>query len=357
MRIQTSILIGCLLAGLSVPALGASRHDHEDCDSDDYARIIAGCTQIAQDPKEGPKMRAIALVGRGLAHQDRHELDSAIADFTQALQLNPKDPLAYNNRGLAYNEKGDHEQAIADLTKAIEIDPLPRSDVGGNGHVNIYANRGLAFQAAGDLQRAIKDFDEAVARDGSDWDALNRRGYAWQQAGEVDRAIADFSAAIAIAPKMELPHLNRAMSWMVKRQPELALRDFTDTIGLDPKAVDAYYGRAQIYLAKSDPDSAIADLNEAIRLTSQPYLFYLRGMAWYDRYMHTSERIDPQDLKRAIADFSDAILMAPYYDDAYRARAAARATDGDAAGAAEDLAVADNKAPPQMRLDPHSVLK
>lgn len=357
MRVQTSILIGCLLAGLAVPALGASRHDHEDCDSADPARIIAGCTRIAEDPKESARMRAIALVGRGLARQEMHDLDHAIADFTEALRLNPKDALAYNNRGLAYNEKGDHEHAIADLTRAIEIDPLPRSDVGGNGHVNIHANRGLAFQAAGDLEHALKDFDEAVARDRSDWDALNRRGYAWQQAGEIDRAIADFSAAIAIAPKMAGPRFNRAMSWMIKRQPpELALRDFTETIRLDPNAVDAYYGRAQVSMAQQDPDSAIADLDQAIRLTSQPYLFYLRGMAWYDRYMRASERIDPQDLKRAIADFSDAIRMAPYYDDAYRARAAARATDGDREGAAADLAAANDKAP-QMRLDPHSVLK
>ena len=49
--------------------------------------------------------------------------DRAIADFDEAIKLNPNDANAYYNRGLAYKKKGDKEQAIADFRKALEIDP------------------------------------------------------------------------------------------------------------------------------------------------------------------------------------------------------------------------------------------
>ena len=51
---------------------------------------------------------------QGVASYDSGDLKQAIADFTQALDLNLDFAEAYNNRGLAYKDSGDLEQAIAD---------------------------------------------------------------------------------------------------------------------------------------------------------------------------------------------------------------------------------------------------
>src|ERR1700730_5666254 len=144
MRLLPSMITGMLIA-VAAPAFGASQRDHDDCNAGDPDRNIAGCTMVAEDPAESPKTRAIAFVGRGLAWQRKGDRDRAIADFTDAIRLDPNNALAYNNRGLAWNEKGDHDRAIADLTQAIRIDPLPRSDLAGIAHVNIYTNRGIAW--------------------------------------------------------------------------------------------------------------------------------------------------------------------------------------------------------------------
>jgi tetratricopeptide (TPR) repeat protein len=56
-----------------------------------------------------------------LASQD--EVESDIADFTEAIRLNPNDAAAYNNRGVAYFNQGDHDRAIADYEAALRIDP------------------------------------------------------------------------------------------------------------------------------------------------------------------------------------------------------------------------------------------
>ena len=48
--------------------------------------------------------------------------NSAIDDFTRAIELDPNDAKAYNNRGIAYRYLGEYQQAIDDSTKAIELD-------------------------------------------------------------------------------------------------------------------------------------------------------------------------------------------------------------------------------------------
>ena len=77
----------------------------------------------------------------------------AIADYTQAIKLDPTDPDTFNNRGQAYDSKGEHDLAIADYTESIRLDATtPRA----------FFNRGLAYANKGEYQRAVADFSEAI---------------------------------------------------------------------------------------------------------------------------------------------------------------------------------------------------
>ena len=99
-------------------------------------------------------------------------------------------------------------------------------------------------------------------------------------------------------------------------------------------------------MAKLDVEAAIADASAAIRLAPErPYLYYLRGTAWYDRYMRASAAIDPKDLERAIADFTKAIHYGPEFAGAYYARAQVLSTNGERERAVADLTEA-------VRLEP-----
>src|SRR5262245_24444395 len=53
----------------------------------------------------------------------RRSLDKVISYFNTAIRLTPKLAVPYINRGNVYVAKGDYELAIADYTKALEFDP------------------------------------------------------------------------------------------------------------------------------------------------------------------------------------------------------------------------------------------
>ena len=57
--------------------------------------------------------------------------------------------MAYNNRGLAYSELEKYPEAIADFTKAIKLDPKD---------ADAYYNRGIAYKALGKTKKAETDF-------------------------------------------------------------------------------------------------------------------------------------------------------------------------------------------------------
>ena len=76
-----------------------------------------------------------------------------IADDNQAIRLDPKDAVAYNNRGNAYGDKGDYDRAMADYGDAIRLDPK---------YAYAYNGRGNAYLRKGDYDRAIADYDAAI---------------------------------------------------------------------------------------------------------------------------------------------------------------------------------------------------
>ena len=51
------------------------------------------------------------------------DFDKGIADYDQAIKLDPNDAFSYNNRGIARVQKGDRGGAIADFRKALALSP------------------------------------------------------------------------------------------------------------------------------------------------------------------------------------------------------------------------------------------
>jgi Flp pilus assembly protein TadD len=58
---------------------------------------------------------------RGNAKSARGDLDGAIADYSQAIELAPKDAIAYVKRGIAKEAKGDQAGADEDVAQVVRF--------------------------------------------------------------------------------------------------------------------------------------------------------------------------------------------------------------------------------------------
>jgi tetratricopeptide (TPR) repeat protein len=93
---------------------------------EDPDRRIKGCTQFIEQRASDKSSLAAAYVNRGNAYHNRAEYDQAIADYSNAIQINPKYAEAYNNRGASHEKKQDKGKAIADYRMALSIDSSSR---------------------------------------------------------------------------------------------------------------------------------------------------------------------------------------------------------------------------------------
>ena len=64
---------------------------------------------------------------RGIAYQAKGKYDNALADFTKAIRLNPKDARLYLLRKAIYWETGELDKCWADLMEACRLDPKVRA--------------------------------------------------------------------------------------------------------------------------------------------------------------------------------------------------------------------------------------
>ena len=53
----------------------------------------------------------------------RNEVDAAIAEYTQALKIDPKDAIVHNNLGFAFAAKGDLDSAVQHYRSALQLQP------------------------------------------------------------------------------------------------------------------------------------------------------------------------------------------------------------------------------------------
>jgi tetratricopeptide (TPR) repeat protein len=82
--------------------------------------------------------------------------DGAIAEYSEAIRLDPQRANVYHNRGIARRFR-DPDGATADYDEAIRIDPQ---------FVITYINRGILREHKGDLQGAIADYQQYLALGG-----------------------------------------------------------------------------------------------------------------------------------------------------------------------------------------------
>ena len=158
-----------------------------------------------------------SFIDLGLSELESNNLGSAISYFTQAIQKDSKNHLAYSYRGLSYSLIGDKQQAIKDYSRAIELN---------SNLSNARYNRGLILSR--DLKKydeALRDFEELIKRNPRDADALFERGNIYFQKGNKQQALNDYTTAIRLNKQLGDAFYNRGIIYHQKKKNEQALED------------------------------------------------------------------------------------------------------------------------------------
>jgi tetratricopeptide (TPR) repeat protein len=180
-----------IIAAVLVVAPAAAATDYDTCFSGNGDAAIAACTRVIDAGRHKGKDLAAIYGQRGFHFHVADQEDRAIANFNEAIRIEPT-ARRYANRANSKRNKGDIEGAITDLTASIDMDPkYPVS----------YAVRGLIWaDAKHDLDKAIADYDQAIMYNPKFTSAYTYRGMAYQEKGDLDHAKADFRFALSLPP-------------------------------------------------------------------------------------------------------------------------------------------------------------
>ena len=270
-------------------------------------------------PGNSQSISAETYFRRGNAKGELGLYHSAIADYTEAIRLNPDFADAYYFRGLAKGKLKEYLAAISDFDTAIRLKP---DDAGA------HVNRGVAKVGLKEYLAAISDFDTAIRLDPDDALAYNNRGLAKSDLKEYFAAIADFDMAIRLRPDYVLAYYNRGITKSDLKEYFAAIADYDTAIHYKPDFAYAYYNRG---LAKHNLKQylpAISDYDMAIRLEPDDALaYYNRGLA----------KSDLKQYAASIVDYTQAIRLRPDYVHAYNNRGIAKALLGRTREGKQDL--------------------
>lgn len=199
-----------------------------------------------------------AFYYRGNVRYSLGDLQGALEDYTQAIQLDPNGAIkARVNRGSVRADLGDPVGAIADYDAAIQQNPNLTA---------AYVNRCLSRSNMNEHQLAIADCTQAIRLEPDSVDAYQNRALVRRRIGETIGAIQDLNIAINLAPDDPDPYYNRGLARIEIGDTTGAIADYTQAIDLDPTHTFAYYDRAIARMNANDAEGAIEDLEQSAKL-------------------------------------------------------------------------------------------
>lgn len=207
------------LAQASIDALESQCFDGQDVQSTPERE--AACRQLIGEYDENPDDTGYAMGARGRAYHRLGIYPEAMADYTEAIRIDPSEPSYFFNRGLVHQQLGNDDHAFRDFSTAVQLHP---------DYTNAYFERGLIL--------------------------LGKR--------EFDRAIEDFTRAHALNPKDAWPLANRGLSYALKNQTDLAERDFAAVRAIDPTNIVLLHGMAVLTRNTGNAEATLDSLTSIL---------------------------------------------------------------------------------------------
>ncbi len=192
---------------IALPCLAAPVDDRTICGAQETPpdAKIAACTRLIKSRKLGDVLLSAAFNNRATGYIAKRDLGRALADYTEAIRLDPDSGTAYYNRGRILEKRGELDRALADYASAIRGAPeLMEARMG----------RALLLLRMKNNVEALAEADRAVQALPDHPIAFEMRAYIYKALGRREEAIADYKKSLSLAPdSVELrQEVERALS-------------------------------------------------------------------------------------------------------------------------------------------------
>lgn len=275
---------------------------------------------------------------RGVQAENRSDWSAAIADFNNALRLQPNFANAMAHRGLCFLAQKDVDTARADFSEAIKTDSNCIDARMGHlriamqnkeydtmiddatqiiriapNHAEAYANRARAKFFKQDYDASLKDVERAIEHAPTSAHYTMRAEVELKRKN-VDAALSSFAKAVEVDPFNEIAVEEMTNTLLNAQRANDAIRMANDLIKRTNNNPYALVARARGMLNTNRPADAVQDLNAALGLQPRNDLYRLRGRAYSDL----------NEAELALSDYRTAVKLAPglaiaHYDLGYTA--------------------------------------
>ena len=204
-----------------------------------------------------------------------------------------------------YAAKGDLDRALQDYNQAIQLDP-------GNGGAHV--DRANVLTKKSRREEAMADYNEAIRINPQQWEAYFNRAANLRDQGEITKAIADLTEVTKLNPKFTGAYVNRAAAYIRQREFDKAISDYNTAIEIDPKFAQAYTGRAHAHAGKREYAKAISDMETCFQLNPKQTEQALNSLAWF---LATCPETSVRNGKQAVQNATRACELSEWKNAAY----------------------------------------
>ncbi len=277
-----SLPVAMALTGLTASAQ-APADDWSRCRGDDDEVAIAGCSALLQAGQLSPAQRGLALSRRAIAYHAKRDFPHAVADYEEALRLNPREIWAHAGLALSLRDSGNAQRAVGEFDSALS---LAENDLGNAGPQSpeyerrtrllgmILLERGETHKALHNGDQAIADFREGLRRSPHDPDLGNALCWTLAERGEaLDEARRACDQSLRDRPNHAPTLDSRGLVGLKQHRFQDAWNDYdaATRLGEGPSWV---FGRGVAALRLGRTAEGQADIARAEAMSSEVRQFY-----------------------------------------------------------------------------------
>jgi tetratricopeptide (TPR) repeat protein len=227
--------------------------------------ILAGAVPVSTaGTRRATNVIAITsvLASAILAHAQTGYWTDSVTLWRHTVEVTDANYVAYENLGQALRERADLDGAIANYEQALQLLP-PNSP----GHESVIRDSlGLIIERKGRPEEAESYFADAVRLSPRFAEAQTNLGNALAAQGKFDEAIVHYRAALVLKPALTEALVGVGGALVREGRPDEAADRYQEAIRIDPNLAQAHNGLGSALLLQHRDGEAIAELNRALEL-------------------------------------------------------------------------------------------